>query len=150
MAKILVIRRGSKRSVSIDERVGHALVKGGGFSYVEVAKVSKSKRRVKRSDAPSRAVASEKPQAVKVENPPAEAKTEETTTRPMTSARVAVKPMVHPKKPVMSKDDLHDMTKADLKVLGIKMGVNLLPSDSKDTFVDKIYRYMRRDMRAER
>jgi hypothetical protein len=50
----------------------------------------------------------------------------------------------------MTRAELEEMQKADLKSLGQTMGVPLLASDSKGDFVDKIYRYMRRDMRADR
>ena len=69
--------------------------------------------------------------------------------KPMTSS--AIKPSTGMSRvgvPINSREQLEAMTKADLKALGQKLGVELKPSEPKDEWVKKINRYMRRDMRA--
>jgi len=69
--------------------------------------------------------------------------------KPMTSS--AIKPSAGMSRvgvPINSREQLEAMTKADLKVLGQRLGVELKPSEPKDEWVKKINRYMRRDMRA--
>jgi len=156
MPKIEIIRNGAKRSVMVDPRVAHALVKNGTFSYA--SEVSKPKPKAKIKDAPSRNEA--EPVVVKQQQTePAEkeetaqpealkAALKNTTMsagKPMTSARFTVKPTA-----TRSREQLESMTKADLKVLGQKIGLELKPSEPKDEWVKKINRYMRRDLRAER
>lgn len=51
MSRIEIIRKGSKRSVMMDERTAHALVKNGTFSYAQ-AQVSKPKSQAKAKDEP--------------------------------------------------------------------------------------------------
>ena len=144
MPKIRIIRKGARRPVSLPAQTAHALAATKGWNYAEeVPTISRPKRAVKRKHEASSddAAASRKPEAVE------EAKAQ--AAKPMTSKHVAVAP-TQKAKPVASRDELEEMTKADLKQMGLKMGVNLLSSDSKSEFVDKIYRYMRRDMRAAR
>ena len=152
MPKVEIIRNGAKRSVLLDQRVAHALVKQGSFNYV--SEVSKPKRKAQVKDAPSSAPANKttseptvKVQEEKTAEPEALKAALKNMTmsagKPMTSARFSVKP-------TKSREELEAMTKADLKVLGQKIGLELKPGEAKDDWVKKINRYMRRDMRAER
>jgi len=143
MAKVEVIRKGGSKSVRFPQRTADMLVKGGRWDYVQEPKVSKPKRAPKAKHEASGDAPVAEPQAVEVE-PQKKEEAEPAATRPMTAKVVA------PTKRGMTSADLQAMSKADLKVLGQRLGADLLPSDSKEQFVQKILRYMRRDMRAER
>lgn len=64
----------------------------------------------------------------------------------MTSARVAVKPTTQALKP----SELQSRSVLELKTLAAKLGIKVKADDAKDDLVGRIYRYMRRDMRAAR
>jgi len=144
MPKVAITRnKPGARVAHVEARVAAALVKGGQFSYVgDTTKVPKPKRASKAKHAASGDDAPQVEAAAQEEAEP------EAVTSPMTAK--VVTPTRAPARKVMTRAELEEMQKADLKSLGQTMGVPLLASDSKGDFVDKIYRYMRRDMRADR
>lgn len=139
MAKIPIIRVGGTRALRMHARVAHKLVQGGGFNYAEDAGISKPKRKLKAAHEARRAKAQEQ------ESQASEAKGS-STAGPMTSARVAVKPTTQALKP----SELQSRSVLELKTLAAKLGIKVKADDAKDDLVGRIYRYMRRDMRAAR
>lgn len=122
MQKVSIIRKGANRPVLLPARVAAALVRGGGFDYVEETTTKKAAGAV-----------SAKPQA---EGPN------------IHPAAPYARPTAAQERPV--KAQLEEMSKAELVSELERYGEKHLSRDTKEDVLAKVMRYKRRDMRAEK
>lgn len=152
MPKIEIIRRGARRSVMMDARVAHKLVQQRGWDYADgqetkgkaKTKTAKPERKTEGTHATRGGEATGTGANIHPLSPEAR------QARPMTAENFKVKatPTAKIIASSLSRAQLSEHTKAELKQLGESIGVDLPSSETKEQWLDRLQRYMRRDMRA--